>query len=88
MRRSAKGHSLLTRMMPRHDVAKADDEERLETLEFVWNNQIVPLLEEHFYAQREKLAQLLAPFLANEEADVEGDAIARGLHIKSAAGVL
>jgi hypothetical protein len=61
------GHSYLL------DVAKADGEERLGTLEFVWNNQIVPLLEEYFYTQREKLAQLLAPFLADEEAGGEGD---------------
>jgi DNA polymerase III delta prime subunit len=61
------GHSYLL------DVAKADGEERLETLEFVWNNQIVPLLGEYFYAQREKLAELLAPFLADEEAGGEGD---------------
>ena len=40
-------------------------------LEFVWNNQIIPLLEEYFYTQREKLAQLLAPFLADEEAGGE-----------------
>jgi len=62
------GHSYLL------DVAKADGEERLETLEFVWNSQIVPLLEEYFYTQREKLAELLAPFLADEEAGREGDA--------------
>lgn len=61
------GHSYLL------DVTKADGEERLGTLEFVWNNQIVPLLEEYFYTQREKLAQLLAPFLIDEEAGGEGD---------------
>ena len=61
------GHSYL------FDVANADGEQRLETLEFVWNNRIVPLLEEYFYAQREKLAELLAPFLADEEVGREGD---------------
>jgi 5-methylcytosine-specific restriction protein B len=61
------GHSYLL------NVAKVDGEERLGTLEFVWNNQIVPLLEEYFYTMREKLAQLLAPILADEEAGGEGD---------------
>jgi hypothetical protein len=53
-----------TRIGPSYllDVAKADGEDRLETLEFVWNDHIVPLLEEYFYTQREKLAQLLTPF--------------------------
>ncbi len=59
------GHSYLL------NVAKADGEDRLATLEFVWNNQILPLLEEYFYAQQEKLAQLLAPFRADEESDGE-----------------
>jgi 5-methylcytosine-specific restriction endonuclease McrBC GTP-binding regulatory subunit McrB len=59
------GHSYLL------NVARADGEKRLEMLEFVWNNQIVPLLEEYFYTQREKLANLLAPFLADEEAGGE-----------------
>ena len=61
------GHSYLL------NIVKADDEERVATLEFVWNNQIVPLLEEYFYTQREKLAQLLAPFRADEESDGEAD---------------
>jgi 5-methylcytosine-specific restriction enzyme B len=61
------GHSYLL------DVANAHGEERLETLEFVWNNRIVPLLDEYFYTQREQLAELLASFLADEEAGGEGD---------------
>jgi 5-methylcytosine-specific restriction protein B len=61
------GHSYLL------NVAQADGEERLAMLELVWNNQIVPLLEEYFYTQREKLAHLLAPFLADEEAGGEDD---------------
>jgi 5-methylcytosine-specific restriction protein B len=61
------GHSYLL------DVAKADSEERLESLEFVWNNRLVPLLEEYFYAQREQLAELLAPFLVDEEVGRDGD---------------
>jgi 5-methylcytosine-specific restriction protein B len=59
------GHSYLL------SVAKADGDDRLATLDFVWNNQILPLLEEYFYAQREKLAQLLAPFGGDEESDGE-----------------
>lgn len=55
------GHSYLL------TVAGADVEERLQVLEFVWNSQILPLLEEYFYTQREKLAQLLAPFREDEE---------------------
>jgi 5-methylcytosine-specific restriction endonuclease McrBC GTP-binding regulatory subunit McrB len=61
------GHSYLL------SVAKVDGEERVATLEFVWNSQIVPLLEEYFYTQRENLAQLLAPFRADEESDGEAD---------------
>ena len=40
-------------------------------LEFVWNNQIVPLLEEYFYANREQLARLLAPFRADDESEAD-----------------
>lgn len=42
-------------------VARASEEQRVDVLEFVWNNQITPLLEEYFYSQRDKLAELLAP---------------------------
>ncbi len=38
-------------------------EERLALLEQVWNTQILPLLEEYFYNQRERLAEILAPFM-------------------------
>ena len=38
------------------------EEERAELLEFAWTNQILPLLEEYFYGQRDKLVELLAPF--------------------------
>ena len=61
------GHSYLL------NVAKVDGEERVAMLEFVWNSQIVPLVEEYFYTQRENLAQLLAPFRADEESDGEAD---------------
>jgi hypothetical protein len=72
------GRGFEPRRSPSHTGWYASDKrvlqkERLGTLEFVWNNQIVPLLEEYFYTQREKLAQLLAPFLADLEAGSEGD---------------
>ena len=60
------GHSYLL------GVAKADQDDRVAMLEFVWNNQIVPLLGEYFYAQREQLAQLLGPF-RDEESNAEAD---------------
>jgi hypothetical protein len=52
-------------------VAQADEAEHVEVLEFVWNNQVVPLLEEYFYSQRDKLAELLAPFRTDVESGVE-----------------
>jgi hypothetical protein len=39
----------------------------------VWNNQIVPLMQEYFYSQRDRLAELLAPFRTDVESTV-GDA--------------
>lgn len=54
-------------------VAQADEEDRMEVLEFVWNHQVMPLLEEYFYSQRDKLAELLAPFRTDVEAGVEPD---------------
>jgi hypothetical protein len=47
-------------------------EERLAVLDLVWNTQVLPLLEEIFYARRERLAEILAPFI--EEG---GEAIGR-----------
>ena len=61
------GHSYLL------SVAGADDDDRVAMLEFTWNNQILPLLEEYFYSQREKLAELLPPFDANKETDPPTD---------------
>jgi len=51
------GHSYLLR------VSAAAPEARLPLLEFVWNNQIIPLLHEYFYSQPEKLQQVLEPFV-------------------------
>jgi MoxR-like ATPase len=53
------------------EVAHAEEEERVGVLEFVWNNRIVPLLEEYFYSQRDKLAEILAPFRTDVESQTE-----------------
>jgi 5-methylcytosine-specific restriction protein B len=52
-------------------VAQANEEMQVEALEFVWHNQLVPLLQEYFYSQRDKLAEILAPFRTDVEAGVE-----------------
>lgn len=52
-------------------VKKAAKEEQVNVLEFVWNNKIIPLLEEYFYSQRDRLAELLAPFRTDVEPDFE-----------------
>jgi 5-methylcytosine-specific restriction enzyme B len=49
-------------------IASADEDERIEQLEFVWNYQIMPLLEEYFYSQPDKLRQILSPFVTSIEA--------------------
>ncbi|MCP4537118.1 MAG: AAA domain-containing protein [Chloroflexi bacterium] len=52
-------------------VSQASKEEQVQVLEFVWNNQIVPLMEEYFYSQRDRLAELLAPFRTDVEPDIQ-----------------
>jgi biotin operon repressor/DNA polymerase III delta prime subunit len=52
-------------------VAQAGEAERVDVLEFVWNNQVMPLLEEYFYSQWDKLAELLAPFRTDVEPGIE-----------------
>lgn len=54
-------------------VAQAGEAKRVDVLEFVWNNQIIPLLEEYFYSQRDKLAELLAPFRTDVEPGIEAE---------------
>jgi 5-methylcytosine-specific restriction protein B len=49
-----------------------DPEKRLERLDFTWNHQILPLLEEYFYSQRDKLAEILADFTTSVEIEAEG----------------
>lgn len=65
------GHSYLI------NVARAQPEERLEALAFVWNLQILPLLEEYFYARRERLEELLPSFLDESQDWQEGALLAR-----------
>jgi 5-methylcytosine-specific restriction protein B len=59
------GHSYFLRIL------NASAEERIAVLEFVWNNQIIPLLEEYFYSQRDKLSEVLDPFLTDVEREAE-----------------
>jgi 5-methylcytosine-specific restriction protein B len=61
------GHSYLL------EVARADEEQRADVLEFVWNNRIVPLLEEYFYSQRDRMAEILAPFRTDVESGLDPD---------------
>ena len=60
------GHSYLLR------VKAADEDRRLDVLEFVWNNQILPLLREYFYSQPDKLREVLAPFIVDDADDDDG----------------
>lgn len=61
------GHSYLLK------VAAAPPEERPDLLAFVWSCQILPLLQEYFYSQPDKLAELLSPMRAEVEDDPESD---------------
>jgi hypothetical protein len=38
-----------------------------DALEFAWNHQILPLLQEYFYSQPERLAEILEPYLKGQE---------------------
>lgn len=62
------GHSYLLEVAD-----EADQEQRVRLLEFVWNNRIVPLLQEYFYSQPSRLAEILAPFRADAESELEVD---------------
>jgi DNA polymerase III delta prime subunit len=56
-------------------VGEAETEDRLDTLDFAWNHQIMPLLEEYFYSQREKLVEILADFTTEVEKETEGQEV-------------
>ncbi len=66
------GHSYFLR------VAQVEPGARLGLLEFVWNHQIQPMLEEFFYTQRDQLAELLAPLNTDTTTDaaITGDGAA------------
>ena len=53
-------------------IASLDPKNRLERLDFAWNYQILPLLEEYFYGQRDQLADVLANFTTPIEIETEG----------------
>jgi hypothetical protein len=48
-------------------VANAKPEQRAAKLKFVWINQILPLLYEYFYRQRDTLARLLSDMGSQRE---------------------
>jgi hypothetical protein len=52
------GHSYFLRV-----ARTARPSERLDMLDLVWNTQVLPLLEEVFYSRKERLAEILAPFI-------------------------
>ncbi|MBN1661466.1 MAG: AAA family ATPase [Anaerolineae bacterium] len=54
------------------EVSARDADERADALDFVWNHRIMPLLEEYFYGQRDRLIELLAPFLTDVDAGLQG----------------
>lgn len=56
-------------------VTQENVEDPVGTLEFVWNNEVIPLLEEYFYSQRDKLEEILAPMFPEEEQEfaIEGE---------------
>jgi hypothetical protein len=53
------------------ELSNRDRGERTDVLDFVWNNRVMPLLEEYFYGQRDRLIELLAPFLTDIEAGLQ-----------------
>jgi 5-methylcytosine-specific restriction protein B len=60
------GHSYLLK------ISTASPEAQLPLLEFVWNNQIVPLLHEYFYSQPDKLREVLKSFVSEVDEDESG----------------
>ena len=53
------------------EVLNTAEEERADALDFVWINRVMPLLEEYFYGQRDRLVELLAPFSTDIEAALQ-----------------
>jgi Cdc6-like AAA superfamily ATPase len=54
------GHSYLLQ------VAGYSQNARIRALEFAWNYQIIPLLEEYFYSQPDQLIEIVKPFIDTE----------------------
>lgn len=46
-------------------------EEKLSKLEFIWNHQVLPLLNEYFYNRPDQLSELLQSFMTTEEGEEE-----------------
>ena len=55
--------------MPIKDINSNDD--RLATLNDIWNYQVVPLLKEYFYGQSDLLLQVLPSFFNQEDGEQE-----------------
>ena len=53
------GHSYFLKL------AEIEPQERPEMLEFIWNHQVFPLLQEYFYNQPEELFEVLQPMYAD-----------------------
>jgi 5-methylcytosine-specific restriction protein B len=53
------------------EVASKTGREQADLLEFVWNHRVLPLLEEYYYGQPDKLVELLEPFRSDVEAAEE-----------------
>lgn len=51
-------------------VADTEPKQRLSVLEFVWNHQILPLLEEYFYSYPDQLAEILSPFRMDSDEEL------------------
>lgn len=58
-------------------VAALPEGERLSAFEYVWNYQIIPLLEEYFYSHPDQLREILPEFV-DEVGDME---ITRSMHL-------
>jgi 5-methylcytosine-specific restriction endonuclease McrBC GTP-binding regulatory subunit McrB len=54
------GHSYLLQVANHPEIA------RIRALEFAWNSQIIPLLEEYFYSQPDQLIEIVKPFIDTE----------------------
>jgi len=59
------GHSYLLQ------IAGSPQEERLLKLEYIWNNQIYPLLKEYYYGREDQFAELLSNIISAEKETLE-----------------